>query len=692
VLTIFLLAGAYLLLPGHPDSFFKGIPLGLGPFVVLTVGVFAWMFFRGVPDRDRGWTRWSVALACLCAIKLAAALSAPPVGWIGRYYPNERFEGPYRRSTDFPHLDATRIDRAIEFRDDELPVYFFNEADFNRDIRREVTMPVTVAWTGYVQASRETTLPLVVSTRGRTTVSIDGHPAIDVASRDVPASRSEMLTFSPGEHRIDVTYLKPANTDPLIAVHGFDERRLDAPLLITHAAAGSVRRLAFRAAALVGRAADLLAGVAFVLILGRLGAARREGSPNWWRVPSTEALCAAMFALFLVQGIQAAAPHVHRAVSLSGGDDWLAFEARAREVLTGGLLMPFGWAPGKGEVFYYYPGYSYFLAAVHRLTGEDLSGPIAVNFLLLFLANVVSYRIAKATVGRSAAVAGTIALVAIEELAFVRHYTVVLLSENLYFLTVPLTVLGLVRFVQHGRRTSLAWAGLAAGASALTRPVMLLYLVPAVCIVLVASMRARQKPTTILASVGVLTACWFLVVSLATIRNYLVAGSPVLICETPAHMFVQYNVPPTVDPRPYMTAYGGGIGSAARILARIVVEHPLAWLDVALRKIAFSFGVLPILGGRLHPELVLASGGYLAALVWSSRARALDMWPIHGFIAAHLAGMVLSNPNIYGYRLILPIYLFLPMFGAHLVVDAIARVRPATRSDVAAAGAIRSTR
>jgi hypothetical protein len=40
---------------------------------------------------------------------------------------------------------------------------------------------------------------------------------------------------------------------------------------------------------------------------------------------------------------------------------------------------------------------------------------------------------------------------------------------------------------------------------------------------------------------------------------------------------------------------------------------------------------------------------------------------------AHLAGMVLTMPSNYGYRLILPMYLFLPLFGARVVFDLAAR-------------------
>jgi hypothetical protein len=181
--------------------------------------------------------------------------------------------------------------------------------------------------------------------------------------------------------------------------------------------------------------------------------------------------------------------------------------------------------------------------------------------------------------------------------------------------------------------------------------------------------------TATAAALGVFLICWGAVVLLATARNYLVAGTPVLICETPAHMFVIYNVPPTVDGRPYLNAFSGGVGSATRVLLQIILHHPFLWLRVALTKIAFSFGWLAVLGGRNHPELILSSLGYLGALCFCPPARAASTWPVHGFVVAHLTGMVLSMPSIYGYRLILPLYLFMPMFAATFLNHVLTRIQ-----------------
>ena len=51
---------------------------------------------------------------------------------------------------------------------------------------------------------------------------------------------------------------------------------------------------------------------------------------------------------------------------LSGGNDWLAYESYARDVLLSGPLMTEGRALGQGAPFYYQPLYIYWVALTHR--------------------------------------------------------------------------------------------------------------------------------------------------------------------------------------------------------------------------------------------------------------------------------------------------------------------------------------
>src|SRR5207244_11653308 len=82
--------------------------------------------------------------------------------------------------------------------------------------------------------------------------------------------------------------------------------------------------------------------------------------------------------LFLVYGMALLAPLAGRATILSGLDDWLIYESSARDILLNGPLMDGG--QGHAPPFYGQPLYPYVLAVAHRLTGESLFGPLALQF------------------------------------------------------------------------------------------------------------------------------------------------------------------------------------------------------------------------------------------------------------------------------------------------------------------------
>jgi dolichyl-phosphate-mannose-protein mannosyltransferase len=669
----------YLLVPGAAGTFLSGVPLGLWGLAAFTLVIFVGVFFRGQAS-SVNWTRMAVCFAFLVAMKAGAAWASMPTGWRGWYYASGDFSGPVRRSTEFVHLDATRIDPAIDFRDDYFPAYFLNEADFNRGIRREVTEPVTARWVGYLHPASSGAVTIELAARGSASISRNGEVLLRASTQTGPVSRTTPL--EPGEHALTVEYVKPANTDPLISLRGVNAAGPSADLVVTPEPVRPWRRSIFRPVTIVARLIEVLFIGLFASILGRLIRARR------WRVDVPSTLAAAMFVFFVVQGAIAAAPLQHRALSLSGGDDWLGFEARGREILTGGLLMRFGQPLGSGDAYYYYPGYSYVLAAVHALGGEDLVAPIFVHFLLLFLTNLVVYRAATRLFDRTVALGAVALLVIVEQVAFVRHYTTTILSENVYILTVALSVYALIIFVLKGRTASLVWSGLMAGLSALIRPAMMLDFPLAMFVVAAVSWRSGWRRTA--AYVTVFVVAWMSVVSLATVRNYLVSGSPILISTTPAQSFVLYNLPASGGGE-YMEAYKNhtGLASALQLLGRIAVEHPGDTARNVITKVGFSLGWLQWMGGNLHPEFLLASAGYLLAVLLLPAARSAPTWPVHAFVLAHLAGLVLTMPSNYGYRLLLPMYVFFPMFASAATVAVVRRALPSSTGHGAFAGTAR---
>jgi hypothetical protein len=640
----------FVVAPGHAAAWFPGLPAGLTAFVVLALVVFAW---AGAKNTSANLTPATAVLVILTLAKLAMAATAPSTGWLGRYYANGEFAGEPRRSTAFARLaDATRIDPVIDFHDDLLPVYFLNEVDFNRGMRREVTEPVSIAWTGHVHTDTPAVFHLSAETRGSMRVAIDGSPAFEAAT-DHPAARA--VEVAAGDHVIEVRYLKPANTDPLVRFTGM--AAVVTPLAVAPWRLALATPIGIAAPALDVTAVAIFGYALWMMCAGAAWSAARVAA-------------AAMLLLLIAQGVQAAMPLRQHALSLSGGDDWLGFEARARAVATGDILQLYGQPLGKGDVFYYYPGYSYFLAAVHAIGSEDLSTPIFANFLLLFGANVIVFGLAVRVFGRRAAFGAALFLLTIEELAFIRHYTVTLLSENLYFFSSAVTIGQLVAFVVTQRRRHLVWAGIAGGLSSLARPAMMMYLGPAALIVGVISLRTRRDGLRAATAVACLCAAWLAAVLPATARNYVAAGAPVLISTSPTASFINYNMPPNVDPRVYRDQYLSGSASAITVLARIVVDHPADSLRGIGVKLGFSMGLLQLMGGHFHPELFAASAGYFLALLLCPAARSMTTWPIHAFVLAHLAGMVLTMPSNYGYRLILPMYLFFPMFAVHFLLEA----------------------
>jgi hypothetical protein len=660
---VFLLgAVAYAVAPGHPLLPDAGVPIGFAAAVVLALSSFAVAFWWRTDVRDSAYRRAAYALWACAILKIAIGAAAPVEGWLGAYYANEDLQPPVRSSTEFDIPGATRIDRRIDFRDDRIPVYFLNEAGFNRGDRREVTEPYSIRWTGHVNRGAAGEVRLMLAARGAAQLTVDGDTAAVVDERRALKRVEATAPLGRGPHVLEVVYRKPANVDAAIEVTLID--RAGKPLPVTPAPAASMRVAAGR---WLTYAATGLHLIAIALVLVAIAGMYRARPITWsLRTEGAErAAYVATFAIFFVQGVARSLPFIGRTWSLSGGDDWQAFEARAREIATGGILMRFGQPLGHGDPYAYYPLYSYFIALVHKVVGEDLSGVIFVQFLILVATDVVVHRTAKRLFGATVALWALGALVLLQQLDFVRYYTVTLLSENLYFLTVSVTVYLLVRFVQTGERSTAGWAGVAGGVSSLTRPAMMLFLLPSLALVAIAGRRrtGRAAPHVLAYS-----AAWMAIVSLATIRNYLVSGHPVLITVGQAWSLVIYNLPASPDAVSYMNAWTGGLISTANILLRIVSEHPLGYLRDVSTKILFSLGLTQLMGGRMHPELVLVSIGYVLALVFHPSARRLDAWPAHLFILTHLAGMTLTMPGNYGYRLILPLYLFTVIFAAAFAI------------------------
>jgi hypothetical protein len=650
-------AALYLVAPGHPDVAGGGLPLGQTgtTLLILLVGVFFWL--RHAP-RVRTPPLLIGLAAALIGVKVAIAAVTPHSGWLASYYTDAQFTPPIQRSTDFRDLSATRIDRQLAFTDTEFPVHFFNGPGFNFGFRREVTEPFAAHWRGYLR--NDEPLTAEVEARGTVEITVDGHLA------------PSLIAIDSGDHVIDVRYSKPRDTEGLLRViprDGSGSREWGIGEVMPAPVSPAERSRAQTLAA-VARVLPIPMIAIVAIGLGPAVAAMVRSSARRWpehRIDALQPWVAPIVLIALLgQGLWKSRHLVDHVWTLTGGDDWWAFEVLARDALVNGWRVNLGQM--HGGAFNTYPGYVYFLALVHWISGESLAGPILMNFVALAAATILVYATARRLLSPFTALFVLAMLLVIEQSAFVRYYTVTLLSENLFFVVAAATIYLLVRFEQERRWWALAAAGLCGGLATVTRPTMLLYLPAAAAIVLVESAIGVGWRRAI-AVATVLAATWLLAVAPITFRNYVVSGRAVLVTEGQGRTFIDYNLPPgdSATHNKYYEAFTGSNLSAARTLLWILWEHPAATLRQWGEKLAFSLGMVHWKGSSPHPELLATSALYAAATVWVPGARTLPAMFVHAFIATHLATLLLSMPWNYGYRMLLAMFLVMPIFSAAVI-------------------------
>lgn len=642
----------YLSVPGHPELSTRGFPLGPAGTVAASAVILLAAVFRRAYVKGKVLAGSVALIAVLIAARLAIGVAATPLGWTARYYANDHWAGAPEWSSDFRSLGATRIDRRISFKDDTFPAHYLNNYAFDRGIRREVSEPMSVEWNGFAFVDTATTERVSLTARGDASLRVDGQVLIDVSSAPGSRPAETVLALTPGVHALTVRYHKPADTDGLIelktspgdVVTNRSTSLVVTPIATDRAASASPSRLLA-----LGRIVDLAALATFAcVVLHAVGT-------TW----TSQIVPLTVYALFAAHGWWQARPFAERVVALTARDDWWGFESSARDILHYGPLMTLGKPMGEAAAYFFHPFYCYFLAAVHGITGESLFGPVFVQFLILAVVALMVWRLAAELFGDLPALAGLAALVLIFELDFARYYTVTLLSENLYILTVTLTVVPFVRWVRRGERADLLRIAFWGGVSTITRPPMMLYLLPALALVAFISAKRTRRLTTSLLSVGLVAVVWLAVVAPVTARNVIVAHRFVVISDFGGSALIYFNMPASVSAAQYGDRFRGTVGSGLKIVAQIAWDHPLAMLGVQARKLGFSLGMIHWAGGyRPHPELIAVTMLYVAMCIVFQPMRQRALWPIHLFVLAHLASMPLTLPWNYGYRMILPPFVY----------------------------------
>ncbi|MDQ6671618.1 MAG: hypothetical protein M3069_12875 [Chloroflexota bacterium] len=592
----------------------------------------------------------TIGFAVVIGLKLLAAASAPPIGLKATYWAAATTDGPAERSTDYAWLaGATRIDPRLDVRGEAFPVHFFNDAgrfNFGSEVQPgRDQLPFVVRWQGWLLAPSDGQRRFAVESNGPTQVTLDD---VRVAATDA------QLSVSSGLHALQVEYTRPEARVPYLRVSW--ERTPGGPL---EAMAGQDLRWQPAASgaglsSVVGAAADW-AVIALVLAwtLTGLVQARRSGRLGW-------AAIGTLPLLLLAYGMLVHAPQAGRATILSGLDDWLIYESSARDILLNGPLMDGGQA--HAAPFYGQPLYLYALALAHRLTGESLFGPLALQFAALGVVVVATGALASRAFGSRldglVAVACLLALLQLEA----EHFKVArqLFNENLYM---PLVLASLIVVVglASARRPPSWWrafvVGLLLGLTAISRSQFLLFVPFGLLTLLIAW---RHSAGRALVALAALVVGLMLAIAPVTGRNWIVSGQVVPISSSGGASLLEFHRPPPglIDPAalqhdPVYEALH--LDTQTRTVVAFARADPRAYLATLLPLGAHSIG----LQGRNDPgiywPLLLTTLLYLFSFAFR-HTRRLQVWPIHAFVATHLLVLMLFEADTYGYRLVMPMY------------------------------------
>jgi 4-amino-4-deoxy-L-arabinose transferase-like glycosyltransferase len=679
----------YVLAPGHPFGALSGLPLAtLGLGLVLLVVLAAWC---GLGPRRPLLAAGLFGLALLLKLTLAGA--ALPAGLTATYTSGD-FSQPAERSTEWRLADATRVERSLDLVGDAFPLHFFNDLRFNfytaSQPRRDL-LPFTAVWRGWLLEPRGGPRCLWLEANGSASLQVGDLGPVRI-DRATAVERRELCGPLPaGAVPLEARFARPAGGVPFLRVGETLSDGQSVPLPPERLARAPADAAAAGRDLLLGRAAralDLavLAGLMAIPLLA-LAAGRgrlRLGALPTWRL-ERGLLSLALLAAY-VEALAGFRHFAARTPILSGGNDWLTHESLARELLLGGPLLDGGQPLGTGEPFYQQPLYLYFLAGLHLLFGESVYGLLVAQYLGVALSGLLTYFLARELFGRlTAAVA--LGLFWLLRYAIFNPVAGLLLSENLVAILVPAMLLLLVRWQRTWRRTDLAGAGLLLGLAVLTRSTPLLFLPPALLLVVWAQRRKFQDWRPALGAAALLLAVSLAVSGLLGVRNYLVAGRWVFLPESATQNIVKTHRPTEkvdlsrIGEHPLYERLG--LDQNTRQVLEFARQDPLGYgWSLAVMGL-YALGVTgPAQGtAQLQYELIGLTLLYLGGLPFLPAARAGPVWFVHAFVGSHFLVMMVFLSNQYGFRLPLPMYGPMAVVAASVLVALAGRVgRPAVRA------------
>jgi hypothetical protein len=644
---------AFVLLPIDGWGFLDGLPLGWFDAAVVFAVWLVWARQRRLAGK------WIIGAALV--LKIAAAPFLIEHGFSASYFANETFAPPLEQSVEYRGGDATRVDQTLSFGREgvpDLPLFFFDDFRrfnfYQRGEPRRYELPFSVIWDGYAwveEGERARTFHLRGSAL-KASLEIDGAPVLELSPGS--GSASTTLLYPKGWRHIVVRVAAAPG-----AARDFEAGSADRPFgseAIYRVPASRAAMLIDRVVRLMSRGIDL--AVLGLLAWSALAAARR---PSWASVAAIVAMGEALWF---------AAPATGRLILQPGGDDSLTYQTYARDIVMNGPLMLLGAPAGQAEPFYYQPLYSYFLAFVHLLFGDDLSGLYLLQRLSLAIVAGCTWWIARTLygrrAGRSAIIIGILFLY-----GWVDPWARTLWTEVLFVLLTSVWTCLLIRLAtpDAGRQAAIV-AGIVGGAAVLTRSTLLLAFAVVPPLLIIGRRRIRGSTSPVFVMVMIAAA----VISLATLRNWIASGHKVPITTSFGINLYLGNAPPVrlpvhADHEIYRWV-------SADENTRQVIEygwHEPGGVAANLRnKTLYAFGYFEplVAAAGFSPVLILT---WIAAIIGAAVALKTPppapLAPFARFIPAAIssslfASVILIFPS--HFRLILPGYVLLLPYVAAL--------------------------
>lgn len=691
---------AYIVLPIPGWGLLDGRPLGLTEACVVGAVWWLWGIRRSLP--------WGKLFLLLLGAKLALGGSLlAEHGFAARYYGNPNWSPPHERSLDFLKSSATRIDPELKFSQgrSDFPLFFFNDLRFNfygKNQPKREHLPFSVIWEGYVGLGNERNALLYLRGGGLwAQLVVDGQEVITLGpgqttaerSIDLPAGWRHLIvkvsvpygaarTFEAGEIEAHTGQRSPFDagsvfSSPIAAWRITADRVIRAGSMILDGL-------------LLARLAWWILSILLRFQPSRYFAAafsafsRKAPNPGPVRDGRAPGLLAMGWLVALVDAFVVTAPSAGRLAVLTGGDDWLTYEAYARDIVLNGPLMRLGAPPGGGAPFYYQPLYPYFLGVVHFLFGEDFFGALLVQRFLLAVTAWSIWRVTTMLLGRSTGLVGLV-VGGIFLYATVAPLAQSLLGEALFVpLVIVWTQLLIGLATREMSRGAVIWTGVVGGFATLTRSSLLLAWVSTIPAVL----WARRQHHRSVWPVVLLVISMSCVLALATVRNWVVSHRFVLVTTSFSTNLLSGNIPPpsvNLSQAQRRLVYDWlHLDSGTRKVVEYAVQAPGTFLGNLGKKALYTAGCFQVLtgsGGCYPRYLSIWFLAFIGAIFLfyprhtESRGGAERLLP--GLVSlSHLVTVVLIFPNIYGDRLILPLYVLLMPYVALGAVSALRPVWP----------------